>query len=432
MTLTRELLISELPPYRDEWYMVKREQGVHDIINQMRRGYPLGMAQYDIIAHHFDGATVAEICNKLFDFCKENIEYREEGVEWQSNALPVAILTEGHCDCKGYANFIGGVLGALNRTAGAGIDWDFYYASYIVAQRTPYHVFVQVNTDDGPIWVDPTPGTEDKIPVWQVIGKVDDGGALGSMRVSPGGALHTVGSVVPGLDTGLAVASQVVELIPGGPLKSELKQLLSGDVIGAISKMISGYTYTGGDYALGEIFMNRVMGKQTSSRWDTPDPVIPVAWVYFTTLFGIPIAVNTDFDNIESGSLSQYLSGRPEMEGAITQEQVTRAKMLLDELGHSDKMIQWPPSSFGVLPYVAPIPAGRLPGELFNGTLPNGQQVQNGYPVTVATSGNSAVVPGGPRLTTGGGLASLLAGNGKYVVIGAAILLLVLLVNEDN
>jgi hypothetical protein len=338
-------------------------------------------------------------------------------------------------------------LGAINRITGAGIDWHFYYASYKEKERTPYHVFITVRGEDGEIWVDPTPGSELMTPKHWILKKVKEPMPLmeniGSLmenvgRVNQFGELHyTMGAAIPATgdsttDASVQAVNAFVQSLPDGELKTALNKSMTG-ALPMIAKWISGYKYTGGDYALGEIFLNRVMNKATSSRWETPDQVVPIAWMYFTTLFGIPIAVNTDLDNIESGSLSQYLSGRGEQTGYVSQEQVTRAKHLLDMLGHRSQLDpQWPPSSFNILPYVGPIPDPRIPGMLFSGTLPNGQGMVNGLPVTAAAPGQGIMLPGAPSavpVTT----ASLFGGGNKtLLLIGAAVVVGYLLLSDHD
>jgi hypothetical protein len=442
MQVTTEQLLSFLPQNREEYEVIANDQNVPDIIGLMLGSYAEFGKYYDKIWQFFEGPTVRDTCDNLFQFCRDNLAYDEETVKWQSVAPPFGILDRGHCDCKGYAGFIGGCLGAMSRATGEPIDWCFCFASYDAGQPVPYHVFVIVKDAGEQIWVDPTPGSEYEDPKYMLCQKP---GSIGGVRsravVDNTGQLHygAIGDVTPAATTTPTAGStgnpavdeinNFVNSLPPSAFKTHLQASLGG-ALPVIEKWIKGYKYTDGDYALGEIFQNRVLNQATTNRWATPDAVIPIAWMYFTTLFGIPIAVNTDFDTIESGSLSQYLAGRTNQAGFVTQAQVTRAKQLLDGFGNLDnKMGQWPPSAYGLIPYVAPIPDARIAGALFTGVLPNGQQVVNGYPTTEATAGTDAQVPGS---TSAGlpSLAALWAGNGKYLIIGAAALLVWFMVDE--
>jgi hypothetical protein len=398
MAVSKDMLLLELPPYRDEWVVRKKNQRVKDIIRYTLEAYPRFESDYDRIGYFFKGATVADTCDKLYNFCTQNIQYVEEGVDWQSIERPAGILTRGYCDCKGYANFIGGCLGAMNRTTGAGIDWAYCFASYKIEQRTPYHVYVIVYTPDGEIWIDPTPGANGLTPEWMIIEKADRTMPLmeniGSLMENVG-RVNAAGELV--YDAAGAIGKNTSAAATTAGVAAFATSALTGNFVGAvlavlplITTWLSNYTYTDGDYALGEIFLNRVMNKATTNRWDTPDSVVPIAWLYMSTLFGIPIAVNTDFDNIQTGTLDAYLAGRPNQRGFVTQAQVTRAQQLLSMMGARTSQLvpQWPVTAFSLLPYVGPIPDPRIAGQTFTGQLPNGQQVVNGIPVTDATSGS--------------------------------------------
>lgn len=173
MYVTKELLLSALPPYQDRWQTVKGQQEVSDIISEMLSAHTEFERYYDCIGGFFEKSSLKAVCRGLYDFCKDNIRYSEEPESLQTVSLPTGILERGHGDCKAYASFIGGCLGAIERLTGEPIDWYYCFASYMLEQRTPYHVFIVVNDDDGrPIWVDPTPGAEGKIPVWVINEKV--------------------------------------------------------------------------------------------------------------------------------------------------------------------------------------------------------------------------------------------------------------------
>jgi hypothetical protein len=448
MQVSKDTLLLELPPYRDEWVVRKKHQQVRDIIRWTIDAYPRFAGDYDRIGLFFLGRTVSETCDNLYKFCLQNVQYVEEGVEWQSIERPAGILIRGICDCKGYANFIGGCLGAINRQSDANIDWSFCFASYKVEERTPYHVFIIVRTEQGEIWIDPTPGANDMTPVWVLHEKITEQMPLmeniGSLmenvgRVSATGELYyeptAVGATVatgdPQTDAAVNSVNAFIQSLPDGALKTSLNKSMSG-ALPIIATWIAGRTYTSGDYKLGEIFLNRVMGKSTSNWRDTPDQVVPIAWMYFSTLFGLPIAVNTDFDSIQNGTLQAYLNGRPEQAGHVTQEQVTRANQLfnLPAMRPQKQTVPlWPPTAFDLLPYVAPIPDPRVPGMPFTGTLPNGQNIVNGLPAAAAPVGQGVLVPGGPTMAPATTASAF--GNNTWLWIAAAVVGVILLTEKD-
>lgn len=164
-------LLNALPPYNDEWEMIHPDQSVPDIINEVVEAHELFSPYYDNIALYFDDYNTEEICNHLYRFLKTNVKYKEETDKDQTSALPTGILIRGKGDCKHYSGFIAGVLDALKRQ-GRKIDWCYRFASYRPLDKTPHHVFVVVNPGKNELWVDPTPGADKLIPLWQVDQKI--------------------------------------------------------------------------------------------------------------------------------------------------------------------------------------------------------------------------------------------------------------------
>lgn len=135
--------------------LVTEDQGAGDIMKRMALKHRKCAPDYDQIANEFSDGSIYQICNRLFEFCKSNIYYSEESIDVQSISSPQTILTKGHCDCKGYALFVGGVLDALKRS-GYPINWVYRFASYKMFDETPGHVFVVVDPGTAnEIWIDP-------------------------------------------------------------------------------------------------------------------------------------------------------------------------------------------------------------------------------------------------------------------------------------
>lgn len=150
-------ILSKLPPYRDEWRLIKRSQYVPDIMNEISRAHVLFAPYYDHFSYVFYRDQVSEVAEDLNRFIINNISYKAETVRKQTSALPTGILERGYGDCKHYALFAAGVLDSLNRLYGCGYDWCYLFAGYDGADE-PYHVFVAVQDDDTELWIDPTPG----------------------------------------------------------------------------------------------------------------------------------------------------------------------------------------------------------------------------------------------------------------------------------
>lgn len=163
MTATVNDVLARLPAYEDRWQTVRDKQYVPDIINEVLTSHRLFGKFYDRFSSLFLCYEPACISEKLFDFCKKYIEYREEGVDKQTTALPTGFLTRGFGDCKHYALFNAGVLASLNRLYGTDFKWCFYFDGYRDAEE-PFHVYVAVRDGTEEIWIDPTPGAGSELP----------------------------------------------------------------------------------------------------------------------------------------------------------------------------------------------------------------------------------------------------------------------------
>lgn len=166
--VSKQQILALLPPFRNERVLVKHNQSVSDIIEQVLRAHEANKKYYDSFAHLFDKSSLKKTCDGLYSFISENVKYVEEPEEEQTTALPSAILSLGKGDCKHYSSFAGGVLDALNRQ-GANIKWCYRFCSYKILHNTPHHVFICVTDEDGSeIWIDPVPGANEMIPTWQL------------------------------------------------------------------------------------------------------------------------------------------------------------------------------------------------------------------------------------------------------------------------
>lgn len=166
--VTKQQILALLPPFRNERVLVKKNQNVSDIIEQVLRAHEANKKYYDSFAHLFNNSSLKKTCDGLYNFISENVTYVEEPEEEQTTALPSAILSLGKGDCKHYSSFAGGVLDALNRN-GANINWCYRFCSYKILHDTPHHVFICVTDKDGSeIWIDPVPGANEMSPTWQL------------------------------------------------------------------------------------------------------------------------------------------------------------------------------------------------------------------------------------------------------------------------
>ncbi len=156
--VTPSLILSHLPPYRDQWELIKKRQYVPDIITEVCTAHALFAPYYDQFSYLFYTNDPDELCEALHRFCRNYIRYAEESIETQTSALPTGILTTGVGDCKHFSLFNAGVISSLNRLYGCRFEAAFVFAGYRGAGE-PHHVFVAVmESEDSEIWLDPTPG----------------------------------------------------------------------------------------------------------------------------------------------------------------------------------------------------------------------------------------------------------------------------------
>lgn len=156
--VSANMVLSRLPPYSDEWELIKKDQYVPDIIKEVGTAHKLFADYYDQFSDLFYDTDPRVVADSLYAFCKEYISYREEDINFQTSALPTGLLYRGYGDCKHYALFSAGVIGSLNRMYGCCFDAEFCFVGYRGAKE-PYHVFVSVKDRAEDIWLDPTPGS---------------------------------------------------------------------------------------------------------------------------------------------------------------------------------------------------------------------------------------------------------------------------------
>lgn len=106
-----------------------------DIIKQMQAAHYENSAYAQKIAYKFKGGSVKQTCKNIFNWLKDNIEYRIEPASMQTTKSLQRLVSDGYGDCKHYSGFFAAVLTAL------GIKHHYRFASY-TSSKTPTHVYV--------------------------------------------------------------------------------------------------------------------------------------------------------------------------------------------------------------------------------------------------------------------------------------------------
>lgn len=120
--------------------IVKRNATNSELQRAIEGAIPQATKQAATFADRYKGKDEIETCKKIFDYLKNNINYKADGVDQQVR-LPSGLMRTAQGDCKSYSVFTSAVLSNL------GIPHKLVYASYDPKDPTPSHIYVM--TDKG-------------------------------------------------------------------------------------------------------------------------------------------------------------------------------------------------------------------------------------------------------------------------------------------
>lgn len=120
--------------------IVKRNATNSELQRAIEGAIPQATKQAAAFADRYKGKDEIESCKKIFDYLKNNINYKADGLEQQVR-LPSGLMRTAQGDCKSYSVFTSAVLSNL------GIPHKLVYASYDPKDPTPSHIYVV--TDKG-------------------------------------------------------------------------------------------------------------------------------------------------------------------------------------------------------------------------------------------------------------------------------------------
>jgi hypothetical protein len=118
--------------------VVKRNASNIDLQKAIEAAIPTAVKQMKQRSNEFKGKTEAETCKKIFDYLKNQINYKADGSEQQVR-VPSGLIRTRQGDCKSYSVFTSAVLTNL------GIPHKLVYASYDPQDSTPTHIYVTTN-----------------------------------------------------------------------------------------------------------------------------------------------------------------------------------------------------------------------------------------------------------------------------------------------
>ena len=120
--------------------LVKRNATNGELQRAIEAVIPQATKQAASFASRYKGRDEAATCKNIFDYLKNNINYKADG-DSQQVRLPSGLMRTKQGDCKSYSVFTSAVLSNL------GIPHKLVYASYNPKDNTPTHIYVM--TDSG-------------------------------------------------------------------------------------------------------------------------------------------------------------------------------------------------------------------------------------------------------------------------------------------
>jgi hypothetical protein len=119
--------------------LVKQNANNSELQRAIEAVIPAATKQAASIASRYKGKNEAETCKKIFDYLKNNINYKADGAN-QAVRLPSGLMRTAQGDCKSYSVFTSAILSNL------GIPHKLVYASYDPKDPTPTHIYVMTNS----------------------------------------------------------------------------------------------------------------------------------------------------------------------------------------------------------------------------------------------------------------------------------------------
>ena len=134
-------------------------QDTSDIMGALIKYHEVYKKDYDKIYHFFLRNSVDGSLKSIFNFLKNNVDYKIESTKNQIIKSPASIIATGKTtgsDCKSFSSFINGTIDAINRSGKFKIPFCYRFASYIILEDNPQHVFsVAFPSTENEIWIDP-------------------------------------------------------------------------------------------------------------------------------------------------------------------------------------------------------------------------------------------------------------------------------------
>lgn len=192
MAVSLTTILPKLTQFAGIETVVKKRQGVDDIVTGILNTHKQYKHEYQKIAKHFLQPTVKQTCRAIFDFLKTNVAYNIEPESYQTLRSPAAILSLPG-DCKSYALFSAGIIDALRSKGLLDCELKYRFAGYDIFNNYIEHVFCVVDDGESEIWIDPVLNSfnEKKQPAYIVDKKIKNMALVGIAGIETIGATPT-------------------------------------------------------------------------------------------------------------------------------------------------------------------------------------------------------------------------------------------------
>jgi len=145
----RKTLSRSIANPKNKRQVISHSQTASEIATQLRRAEYNSRQMSKRLAPYFNEKDKKKVCQKIWKFLRQEIEYRKEPESDQTAKEINVFLRQGYGDCKHFATMCVGVLNAC------GIPAWFVLVGQSKWKRTPNHAYCQARVNGKVITIDP-------------------------------------------------------------------------------------------------------------------------------------------------------------------------------------------------------------------------------------------------------------------------------------
>lgn len=146
--ITRSQAYGYVPRFQNK-EVVNHVTGTNSqLIRAILNGFPKAVEQTRALAKHFEKESARQSAKSVWEFLKNQLNYRADGFAYQAVKSPSALLATGSGDCKSYSLLAAGILANL------GYRVKLRFTGYDVTSTDPSHVYVIASRDGQTFIVD--------------------------------------------------------------------------------------------------------------------------------------------------------------------------------------------------------------------------------------------------------------------------------------